>query len=310
MAERIPFTVIGGYLGAGKTTLLNHIIRNNDGRRFALLVNDFGSINIDAELIVNQDGDTMNLANGCVCCSLAGGFVLAIDTLLKRDPLPEHIIVEASGVADTYQVAQYGKMRELYLDGVIVVVDVELIRQKAQDKYVGRTVLRQLDSADVLVLNKVDLVEESYRLAVREWLAEQVPDARIIDAQHGVVPIPLVLGIGLDELEHAPSQHDSEHHEHQHDSDYDTWSYESDAPVERAVFERFISRLPDEVVRAKGFVYLREDASQRHVFQMVGKRWSLKPDDRQLHDHHTQIVLIGRTGSVDPETLSKMLEPD
>jgi len=109
MNDRIPFTVIGGYLGAGKTTLLNHILRNNDGRRFALLVNDFGSINIDAALIKNQDGETINLANGCICCTLAAGFASAIYTILERDPLPDHIIVEASGVADPHKVAQYGR---------------------------------------------------------------------------------------------------------------------------------------------------------------------------------------------------------
>ncbi len=100
MESRIPFTVIGGYLGAGKTTLLNHILRNSTTHRFAVLVNDFGSINIDAQLIESRTHDTVSLANGCVCCTLTEGLISAIRTILARRPLPDHIIVESSGVSD------------------------------------------------------------------------------------------------------------------------------------------------------------------------------------------------------------------
>ncbi|RMF03443.1 MAG: GTP-binding protein, partial [Chloroflexi bacterium] len=95
--QPIPLTVIGGYLGAGKTTLLNHILRHNQGRRLAVIVNDFGKINIDAGLIESRDGETINLANGCVCCTLSGGLGVTLNNLLQRRPPPEHIIIEASG---------------------------------------------------------------------------------------------------------------------------------------------------------------------------------------------------------------------
>ena len=307
--ERIPFTVIGGYLGAGKTTLLNHILRHNDGRRFALLVNDFGSINIDAELIENQDGETINLANGCVCCSLAGGFILGIDTLLKRDPLPDHIIVEASGVADTRQVAQYGSMPGLVLESVIIVADAELVREKAQDKYVGQTVTQQLNSADILILNKVDLVDDGQRQAVREWLAQVVPHSRIYETQQGVVPLELLLN---PETGRAirPAVHGHEPARQVHaGAEFVTWSYVGDAPLQRRPFERFLGELPESVVRAKGFLNLQDDPERRTIFQLVGQRWVLSPG-RPWGDEkpQTRIVWIAANGRFEQEGLAAAIE--
>ena len=156
--DPIPLTVIGGYLGAGKTTLLNQLLRHNAGRRLAVLVNDFGSINIDAALITQHDGETMSLTNGCICCSLANGFLTALTQLKERPEPPEHIIVEASGVADPLKIGQYGHLPGFRLDGVIVLADAETVRRRARDSYVGRTVIRQLQGADVLILTKPDLV--------------------------------------------------------------------------------------------------------------------------------------------------------
>lgn len=303
--NKIPFTVIGGYLGAGKTTLLNHILHNSDGCRFALIVNDFGSINIDAELIESQDGDTINLANGCVCCSLAGGFVLAINTLLERDPLPEQIIVEASGVADPHKVAQYGHLPGLTLDGVIVVADAETVRQKARDKYVGQTVIRQLQSADVLILNKVDLVDDPTRAAVRAWMSERAPDARLIEAEQAIVPVQMLLGLALDHP--SPSQYDAGL-DHTHDADYETWSFTSAKPLKRATFEDFVTDLPAGIIRAKGILLLADEAEQRFIFQLVGKRWHIKPSGEWAgREPCSQLVLIGLPGSIDPTWLQRRI---
>jgi G3E family GTPase len=290
--ERIPFTVIGGYLGAGKTTLLNHILRNSDGRRYALLINDFGSINIDAELVESQDGDTMNLANGCICCTLAAGFVVAIKTVLEREPLPDHVIVEASGVADPHKIAQYGRTPRFYLDGVIVVADAETVRAKAVDKYVGRTVLRQLESADLIILNKTDLVTQEQRQKVRDWLARAAPQSRIIEAQHGAVPLEVLLGSrGEQEFAAVPGD---DGHDHQHDEEFASGSYVDDTPLQREQFERFLAELPESVVRAKGILNLAEDPERRTIFQLVGDRWSLNPG-RPWGDEQPQsrIVWIG-----------------
>lgn len=304
MNDRIPFTVIGGYLGAGKTTLLNHILRNNEGRRFALLVNDFGSINIDAALIKNQDGETINLANGCICCTLAAGFTSALYTILERDPLPDHIIVEASGVADPHKIAQYGRTPRFYLDGVIVVVDAELVRSKAKDKYVGQMVIQQLKSADILILNKIDLVNEQRRKEVRGWLNHITPQSHIYETQMGVVPLELLLGLETKQVHSRISEFAS-----QADTEFVSGNYVSDRPLQRQAFENFLTEMPESILRAKGIIYLADQPEKRMIFQQVGRRWSLIPkrpwsDEKPL----SQIVWIGLKGEFEPENLSVLLE--
>ena len=146
----IPLTIIGSYLGAGKKTLLNHILRGNHGLRIAVLINDFGSINSDEQLIEQSDGETMHLANGCICCSLVNGFVLTLLRLAERSPLPEHIIIEASGVSDPAKIAQFGISNPWFrLDGIIVVADAEMVRYWAADEYMSVTVMQQLNAADI-----------------------------------------------------------------------------------------------------------------------------------------------------------------
>ena len=310
--ERIPLTVIGGYLGAGKTTLLNHILRHNDDRRLAVIVNDFGSINIDAELIVSQDAETISLANGCICCTLAGGFVMALHQLARLDQPPEHIVIEASGVADPAKVSQYGHMRGLRLDGVIVVVDAELVRQKSHDRYVGRTVVQQLQGADLLILNKVDLVTDEKRAAVRAWLHEQVPGARVIEAKQAQVPLPLLLDVtakGPDVLEVEDLTDHNDPHKHHHDLEYETWSYTDDAPLDGDTFRTLVETLSEGVIRAKGVLHLRENPGQRTIFQLVGKRWSLTPGgDWGDAQPGSRLVMIGLPGSVNAGRLEEMLK--
>ena len=172
MSAQIPFTVIGGFLGAGKTTLLNRLLAGVEGRRFAVLVNDFGALDIDGKLIARHGGDTIALANGCVCCTIGDSLVETVLKLLERPETIDHIVVEASGVADPGRIADLGVLDErLSRDGVVVVADADQVRARAADKRVGDTVLRQLQAADLIVLNKVDLADD---LAVmRCWLSTQ-----------------------------------------------------------------------------------------------------------------------------------------
>lgn len=302
----VPLTVIGGYLGAGKTTLLNYVLRNNQGRRLAVLVNDFGSINIDVELIADQEEDAISLNNGCICCSLAGGFAVALKGLRERAEPPEQVIVEASGVADPRKIGQYGHMPGYRLDGVVVVADAETVRERTADEYVGAQVTQQLRGADLIVLSKIDLVGVQERAAVRSWLHELEPDVRIIEAQHGAVPLPLLLGdLPADPMRH---ERDTAEHDHHYDPAYATWSYTSNESLDSDTVRTFASGLPEGIIRAKGILRLREAPERRTVFQLVSRRWSLKPGEPWRSEQpRTQLVLIGLPGSIDEDWLEAML---
>src|SRR5260370_3946748 len=193
MTDAIPFTVIGGFLGAGKTTLLNRLLRGATGRRFAVMVNDFGALDIDGRLVADHSGDTIALANGCLCCTIGDSLVTTLLALLERPQRFDHIVVEASGVADPGRIAVLAVLEpRLARDGVIVVVDAAQVRERAADRRVGDTVMRQLGSADLLVLNKLDLAHD---LAVlRSWLSTHSA-APVLEARHADVPLDLLFGL-------------------------------------------------------------------------------------------------------------------
>ncbi len=151
--------------------------------RLAVVVNDFGSVNIDAALIANRDGETISLTNGCVCCSIGDNLALALHDLAERPDGPQHIVVEASGVADPARIANYAASHpRLFLDGIVVVADAETVRARVHDAYVGDLVRRQLETADLIALSKTDLVDAKTVQQVQEWISVEVPDARVVTA--------------------------------------------------------------------------------------------------------------------------------
>ena len=174
----IPATIVAGYLGAGKTTLINRLLARPDLRNVAVLVNDFGAVNIDAALIRAHDGEALSLANGCVCCSIADDLAAALSRVLAMAPAPARIIIEASGVADPAKIAFYAQgWPGLHLDGVLTLVDAEQGPELARDKFVGPTVRRQISAADLLLVSKTDLA------AVPDaWLRALAPDLPVIAA--------------------------------------------------------------------------------------------------------------------------------
>jgi G3E family GTPase len=315
MVESIPLTVIGGYLGSGKTTLLNHILKHNQGLRLAIIVNDFGKINIDAALIESQSntdsGDIINLANGCICCSLSGGLASTLLTLRDRADFIDHVIVEASGVADPHAIAQNGHLPGFRLDGVIVMADAETIRKQSKDKYVGSTVLLQLRNADVIVLNKVDLVTSEQLTDVRDWIYHQAPESRILETSLAQVPLALLMGLHIDGVDPPSDQCNHDHHddhEHHHTAhfiDYSLWSDTCDIPLNEAAFRNWVEELPKTLLRAKGLLYLLEDPETRYEFQLVGKRWELKrAGSWGTTQRRSQIVAIGLPGTTEPRTIT------
>ena len=293
----LPFTVIGGYLGAGKTTLLNAMLSQAAGLKIAVLVNDFGEVNIDAELIASHDGGTISLTNGCVCCDLSNGFAAAINGVLKRADALDHIVVEASGVGEPGKIAQYGQMYELPLDGVLVVVDAEQIRDQAAHKYVGDTVQRQLAQADLIVLNKADLASTAALKELRLWLAQHA-SAPVYETSYGEVPLEILFGrsgpLASGKGRPRGSSSLTRGHVHDHALRYRTWTLERNRPVRREALERLAARLGKEIFRAKGFVTFTDAPERRCLYQQVGGRWTLEdlgPDSG--FDRRTRLVFIG-----------------
>jgi len=300
----IPVTIIGGYLGAGKTTLLNSLLLGDHGLRLAILVNDFGSINIDVALIARHDGETISLTNGCVCCSMADNLAITLLELMGREAPPDHIVIEASGVADPGRIACYGTAHpRLRLDSLIVVADAETILARVADKYVGELVMRQLLAADLIVLSKMDLIEEPARGDVREFLRETVPHARLLEATHGCLPPELLLGVAATALQ-AKAAIDSQRNHSAWSEDrhplFSRASFESERPFDHERLNAALESLPESVLRAKGVLYVATEPARSVVFQLVGRRWTLENGlcwgDRT---RTSRIVVLGLAGRLD-----------
>lgn len=301
MSEQIdiPLSVIGGYLGAGKTTLLNHLLRNKEGRRYAVLVNDFGSLNIDAALIESAEENVIRLDNGCLCCTLVTGLADTLNTVRNMNPWPEHVIVEASGVADPMRVGHYAYVAPFRPEAVLVVADAETLRQKGADRYVGEAVIRQLRGADLVVLNKTDLLPPGELALVRAWIQERAPEARVVETEYAQISPALLHG----HQPRADADPGAQHAAHA------SWSLQWSQPLTRAAVEACLAGWPQEVLRAKGFLYLKDDPQQRYLFQMVGKRWSLQADRPWAAGvPQNEAVLIALPGQLDGARLLDQLK--
>jgi len=262
----IPLTVVGGFLGAGKTTLLNHLLAQNSGLRFAVVVNDFGDLSVDGDLLTNHGGETIELANGCICCTMGDDLFLTLMKLVRQDNPPEHILVEASGVADPRPITNIAVLHnDLTPDAVIVLADAELIEERADDQYVGDTVLQQLAAADLIILNKCDLLDKYDQNEVTQWLVERAPEAAIIQAYRAQVPVQLLLGLGRD-----TSTEMLDHH-HSHEDVFSSVSFLLGEALDEVKFLEAIATLPKSVLRAKGVVHFQQKTG-RWIFQLVGRR--------------------------------------
>lgn len=331
MDAKIPATIVTGFLGAGKTTLVRHVLENAGGRRIAIIVNEFGEIGIDGDTLKNcgipgcAEDDIVELANGCLCCTVADEFLPVMEALLARKNPPEHILIETSGLALPKPLLKAfnwpGIRSRVTVDGVVTVVDgpaaaagrfaddpEAVARQRAadpsldHDNPLAEVFEDQLLSADLIILNKTDLLQDDQILSVRsqiEKISERTP--KILTAREGRLPIEVLLGLSAaaeDDLAARRSHHDAGDGAHEHD-DFESFSVDiaaCDSPESLVALLRAVTE-PHDILRIKGFVAI-DGRSARLAVQGVGTRFRTQYDRDWRADEARigRLVIIGQTG--------------
>ncbi len=312
--QEVPVTIITGFLGSGKTTLLNKILQNDGGgcswsrsisnhrvdlnQKVAVLVNEFGSLNIDAQLLVSYDDDLVELSNGCICCTINEGLIEAVKRILAREEKVERLIIETTGVADplpiilTFVGADFRDFTRL--DSVITLIDGETFTPEHFDSEVA---YKQIAYGDILLLNKTDLASREQLTALETYIASIKKNPRIIHTQYAQVPLPLILDVSKTQTDsYSQAEHHEHYHHHSHHLEADGFislSFESDKPFDVYKFQKFLNEgLPLEVFRAKGIVWFA-GSQLRHIFQLCGQRNEIKSESWSSSPVN-QLVFIGR----------------
>lgn len=287
----IPIILIGGYLGSGKTTYLNRLLSEANGRKLAVLVNDFGTINIDASLVAGSTDDVVALQNGCICCSMAMGMQSAILKVMKREEKPEAIVVEASGVANPGEVAKIlgdEAMRPYAaLELVISMLDCQNI--DAYKPAEMALIREQLRYSGIVMLTKMDQASSENVATAKTLIRDTNSGAVIIEDYQKILNLDLLLGtkreaIELDEKSSLSTNANDL---------FKSWNYSSNEPMSEVEFQQVLNGLPPETVRGKGFLNLKDYPAVRFEFQMVGKTAQVQPKGEWgFQNPRTEIVFI------------------
>lgn len=290
MTPRTSITLITGPLGSGKTTLLRHILAVQPGK-MAIVMNEFGEIAIDTKVIEGKNVRIAELGGGCVCCSLLGEFEAAVNEIIEKIA-PERIVVETTGLAEpealVFNIQE--ALPQCRLDGVISVIDADMLIRFPE---LGHTTRLQIEGADILLLNKIDLIELSQTPPLESKLRQLNPTAAIVRTERCVIDPELLFGIGR-ERKIAPP-------EHQHQPEFESFAFTSDKFFSRDCFEGFANGLPASVVRAKGFIRFVDGAQ---LFNFVVGRWELEA----FESDRTELVFIGKNIAAEKETMLSALE--
>jgi G3E family GTPase len=296
---RTPITLITGPLGSGKTTLLRHILDTHSAK-IAIVMNEFGEIAIDTKIIEGRNVRIAELGGGCVCCSLLGEFEAAVNEIIEK-VAPGMIIVETTGLAEPEALVFdiQDALPQCRLDGVVSVIDADMLVRFPE---IGHTTRLQIEGADILLLNKIDLVESAQIEPLETKLREINPTPAIVRTQRCRVDSELLFGIGRTEPVAArrpgspiPAT------AHEHESEFESFAFTSDKIFSRDCFKRFADSLPANVIRAKGFIRL---ADGPQLFNFVVSRWDLEPFEAD----RTELVFIGKKIAAEKETILDALK--
>ena len=282
---RTPITLITGPLGSGKTTLLRHILATQPGK-IAIVMNEFGEIAIDTKVIEGKNVRIAELGGGCVCCSLLGEFEAAVNEIIEKIA-PERIVVETTGLAEPEALAFniQEALPQCRLDGVVSVIDADMLIRFPE---LGHTTRLQIEGADILLLNKIDLIDPGQAEPLETKLREINPTAAIVRTERCRIDPELLFGIGR-ERKIAPP-------EHRHQPEFESFAFTSGKTFSRDCFEGFANRLPASVVRAKGFIRFADGGQ---LFNFVAGRWELEPFEAE----RTELVFIGRNIGTEKQSI-------